>query len=117
MVFIILAISANILQTTFRTFGPSRHADRPAMQDEAVAQVVPLLRRHDLPEFPLYFGGLFDAVHQADQVAQADAVGIRDNCRFAENIAHDQVRALSANTGESKQLIEGFRDIVIVLLM
>ena len=117
MVFIILAISANILQTTFRTFGPSRHADRPPMQDEAMAEIVPLLRGHDLPKLPLHFCRLLNTVHQADQVAQADAVSICNYGRFPENIAHDQVRALSANTGESKQLIEGFRDIVIVLLM
>ena len=117
MVFIILAISANILQTTFRTFGPSRHADRPSMQDEAMAEIISFLRGHDLPKFPLNFSRLLDTVHQADQVAQTDAMGIRDYSRFSENIAHDQVRALSAHTGESQQLIEGFRDIVIVLFM
>ena len=117
MVFIILAISANILQTTLRTSGPSSHADRPAVQNKPMAQIISLFRRHDLPELPLYFGGLLDAVHQADQVAQTDAVSIRDNGRFAEHISHDQIRALSAHTGESQQFIEGFRDIVIVLLM
>ena len=69
MIFIILAISANILQTTLRASGPPRHADRPAMQNEAVAEIISFLRRHDLPEFPLYFGGLLNTVHQADQVA------------------------------------------------
>ena len=117
MVFIILAISANVFQTTLRTFGPARYTDRPAMQDEAMAQVISLFRRYDLPEFPLYFGGLLDAVHQADQVAQTDAVSIRDNSRFAKHVSHDQICALSAHTGESQQLIEGFRYIVIVFLM
>ena len=117
MIFIILAISANILQTTLRASGPPRHADRPAMQNEAVAEIISFLRRHDLPEFPLYFGRFLDAVHQTDQVAQTDAVSIRNYGRLSENIAHDQVRTLSAHTGESQQLIEGFRDIVIVLFM
>ena len=97
MVFIILAISANILQTTFRTFGPSRHADRPPMQDEAMAEIVPLLRGHDLPKLPLYFGRFLNAVHKADQIAQTDAVSIRDNGRLAEYIAHDQIGTLSAH--------------------
>ena len=117
MIFIILAISANILQTTLRASGPPRHADRPAMQNEAVAEIISFLRRHDLPEFPLYFGGLLNTVHQADQIAQTDAVSIRNNGGLAENVTHDQIRALSAHTWERQQLIEGFRDIVIVLFM
>ena len=117
MVFIILAISANILQTTLRASGPARHAHRPPMQNEAVAQIIPLFRRHDLPKLPLYFGRFLNAVHKADQIAQTDAVSIRDNGRLAEYIAHDQIGALSAYTRKSQLLIEGFRDIIIVLLM
>ena len=112
MILIILPISANILQTALRASGPPRHTDRPAMQYEAVAQVISFLRRHDLPELPLYFGRLFDAVHQADQVAQADAVSICNYGRFPENIAHDQVRALSAHAGKSQQFLECLGDIV-----
>ena len=67
------------------------------MQYEAVAQVISFLRRHDLPELPLYFGRLFDAVHQADQVAQADAVSICNYGRFPENIA--QTTTLSGMKG------------------
>lgn len=117
MIFIILAMSANILQTTLRASGLPRHTDRPAMQNEAVAQIISFLRRHDLPKLPLYFGGLLNTVHQADQVAQTNAVSIRNYGRLAENVTHDQIRALSAHTGESQQLIEGFRDIIIILFM
>ena len=117
MILIILPISANILQTALSTSGPPRHTDRPAMQNEAVAEIISFLCRHDLPEFPLYFGGLLNTLHQADQIAQTDAVSIRNYGRLAENVTHDQIRALSAHTGESQQLIEGFRDIVIVLFM
>ena len=75
------------------------------MQNEAVAQIISFLRRHDLPKLPLYFGRFFDTVHQADQVAQTNAVSIRNYGRLAENVTHDQIRALSAHTGESQQLI------------
>ena len=117
MILIILPISANILQTALSTSGPPRHTDRPAMQNEAVAEIISFLCRHDLPEFPLYFGWLLNTVHQADQIAQTDAVSIRNNGGLAENVTHDQIRALSAHTWERQQLIEGFRDIVIILFM
>ena len=108
---------AYILQTAIRTSGPPCHADRPPMQNEAVAQIIPLLRGHDLPKLPLYFGRFLNAVHKADQIAQTDAVSIRDNGRLAEYIAHDQIGTLSAHARKSQQLLEGFRDTVIILFV
>ena len=117
MIFIILAISANILQTALSTSGPPRHTDRPAMQNEAVAEIISFLRGHDLPELPLYFGGLLYAVHHTNQVAEPDAVGIRDNSGLSEYIAHNQVGALSSHAGKSQKFLEGLRNIVIVLFV
>ena len=82
-----------------------------------MTQVIPLLRGYDLPEFPLYFGRFLNAVYKADQVAKTNAMSIGDNGRLSENIAHDQICALSAYTGKSQQFLEGLRNIIIVLFV
>ena len=76
------------------------------MKDESVAQVVALLRRHDLPQLSLYFGRLLDPVHKTDQIAEPDTVSVCDDGRFSKYVAHDQIGAFSPNAGQSQKFLE-----------
>ena len=49
------------------------------MHHETMAQITALFRRDDLPERHLHLLRFLDAVHKADLVAQADAVGVGDD--------------------------------------
>ena len=86
------------------------------MHHKAVAQVAALFRRNDLPQGHFHLLRLLDAVHKADLVAQTDAVGVGDNGRFSEHIAHDQVGALAAHAGQRQQLLKGSRHLAVVLV-
>ena len=110
-------MAADIAQAAGGTLGASGDADGTAMVYKAVAEVIALFRRDDLPEFALYLCRLFDVVDEADQVAEADAVGVGDDGRFAEDVAHDKVCALSADAGQSQELFEGLRHMVVVLVV
>ena len=85
--------------------------------DEAVAEVISFFGGDDLPQFALYFRGFFDVVNEADQVAEADAVGIGNDGRFAEDIAHNEVGALAADTGQGKKFFKGLRHVIVIFLV
>ena len=89
-----------LLQTTLFTIGFSCGTHFPAMINKAVAEVASLLAGNDFPESHLYLLRVFDAVHESHPVCKADAVCIGNNCRLSKNIAHNQVGALSSDTGE-----------------
>ena len=110
-------MAADVAQAAGGALGASGDADGAAVVYEAVAEVIALFRRDDLPQFALYFCRLFDIVDEADQVAEADAVGIGDDGRFAEDIAHDEVGALSADAGQGQEFFEGLRHMVVVLVV
>ena len=84
-------VAADIIQTAFFAFRLAGIAHSAAVHHKAVAQVAALFRRNDFPQGHFHLLRLLDAVHKADLVAQTDAVGVGDNGRFAEHIAHDQV--------------------------
>ena len=86
------------------------------MHHEAVAQVAALLGRDDLPQGHLHLLRLLDAIHEADLVAQPDAVGVGDDGGLAEHIAHDQVCALAPHAGQGKQFVKGVRHPAVVLV-
>ena len=76
--------------------------------DKSVAEIVAFLRRDDLPERHLDFFRVF-FVNKSDPVAQTDAVCVRNDRRFAEHIAHDQIGAFASDTRESEQRIKIIR--------
>ena len=85
--------------------------------NEAVAEIIPLFRRNDLPELAFHLRRLFDPVDKTDEIAQADTVGIRDDRGFAENVAHDQIRALSPHAGKCQKLFKRLRHMIVVFFM
>ena len=107
-------IPADILQAAAFTFGFAGIADGPAVHDEPMAQVAALFGRDDLPQCHFHLLRFFDAVHQTDLIAQADAVGVRYDGRLAEHIAHDKVRALPAHAGQRQQLFKGGGHLAVV---
>ena len=110
-------MAADVAQAAGGALGASGDADGAAMVYKAVAEVIALFRRDDLPEFALYLCRLFDVVDEADQVAETDAVGVGDDGRLAEDIAHDKVCALAADAGQGQELFECLRHMIIVLLV
>ena len=68
------------------------------MPYQPVTEIAALLRRHQLPEFHLYFLRILNPVYQSNTVHQTDTMGIRYDRRLTKYISHDQVRALSPNT-------------------
>ena len=110
-------MAADVAQAAGGALGASGDADGAAMVYKAVTEVIALFRRDDLPEFALYLCRLFDVVDEADQVAETDAVGVGDDGRLAEDIAHDKVCALAADAGQGQELFEGLRHMVVVLLV
>ena len=89
-----------LLQTALLTISFSCGTYFSAMINKAVAEVASLLAGNDFPESHLYLLRVFDAVHESHPVCKADAVCIGNNCRLSKNIAHNQVGALSSDTGE-----------------
>ena len=91
-------LSADIIQTAFVAvrLRPCCTHSAPVI-DKPVAEGVAFLRRDDLPESHLDFLRVL-LVDESDTVAQTDAVCIRDDCRFAEYIAHDQIGAFAPHT-------------------
>ena len=110
-------MAADVAEAAGSALRAAGDADGAAVVYEAVAEVIAFFGRNDLPQFALHFRGFFDVVNEADQVAQADAVGIGDDSGFAEDIAHNEVSALSTDTGQSQEFIEGLRHMVIILLV
>ena len=108
--------AADIGQTALFAGRLAGVADGPAVQDEAVAKVAALLGRDDLPQQHLHLLGLFDVVHQADAVAQPDAVGIGDDGRLAEHVPHDEVGALAADAGQGQQFFKGGGHLAVVFV-
>ena len=86
------------------------------MHHETVAQITALFGRDDLPECHLHLLRFLDAVHKADLVAQADAVGVGDDGGLAEHVAHDEICALAAHAGQCQQFLKGRRYLAVVLV-
>ena len=91
--------------------GTAGDTDRRAVMDEAVAEVASLFRRDDLPQLPLHFDRLTEAIHKSDQVAQTDTMSIGNNRGFSENIPHDQLCAFSPDSWEGQYFLKGVRNI------
>ena len=96
-----LPVPADILQTAFAALRPAGDTYSPSVVNEAVAEIISLFRRNDLPELAFHLRRLFDPVDKTDEIAQADTVGIRDDRGFAEHVAHDQVGALAPHAGQA----------------
>ena len=91
---------ADVLQAASPAFRSPGHTHRSSVVHEAVAEIIPLFRRDDLPQCCLHLARLFHIVHQADEICEADAVGVGDDGRLSEHIAQHQVRTFSANARE-----------------
>ena len=77
--------------------GPCR-TDIASMQDKAVAEVIALLRRDQLPHLFFHFRRLFYVIHDTDTVTQTDTVCICHHRRLTEDIAQNQVGALASHS-------------------
>lgn len=91
-------------------------ADCAAVEDEAVAEIVAFLggKQGAQDGFDLLLIGLG---MQTEAAGDADAVGIDHDCAgHMENIAHDEVRGFSADTGQGDQLVEGIGNIAVVAI-
>ena len=86
------------------------------MHHKAVAQVAALFGRNDLPQGHFHLLRFLDAVHQANFVAQTDAVGVCYDGRFAEHIAHDEVGAFAPHPGQSQKFLKGGGHLAVVLV-
>ena len=94
------------------------------MQNKTMAECIAFFGRYDLPQLHLnFFRILFGQFrillifHKTDPVREPDAVRIRHNRRFAEDISNDKIRALSADPRQRQELFEGLRDPVLLLLV
>lgn len=112
-----LVISTEITETAFIALRAARDADGAAVVDEAVAELIAFLGRDNFPQFLLHLCGLLDVIHEADQVAEADAVRVRDDRGLAEDVAEDEIRTLSADAGEGEELLHGVRHLVMELFV
>ena len=84
----------------------SCHADGSAVEYQAVAEVIALLRRQDLAKLHLHLLRLL-ALCKAQQIGDADAVGITDHgAGFIVEVSQDQVGGLSSHTGDGQQLFQ-----------
>ena len=81
-----------------------------------MTESIPFLGRYDLPKCHLNLPGVFRPFHPPDPVRQTDAMGIRNDRGFSENVSHDQIRALPADTRERKELLESPGDFSSVLI-
>ena len=68
----------------------------PSVVHESVAESVTFLRRNDLPQLFFHLGRFLDVINKTDQVAEPDAVSIRDDRRLAIDIAQHKIGTLSA---------------------
>ena len=109
-------VAADVRKTAFFALRLPGIADGPAMHHETVAQITALFGRDDLPERHLHLLRFLDAVHKADLVAQADAVGVGDDGGLAEHVAHDEICALAAHAGQCQQFLKGRRYLAVVLV-
>ena len=91
--------------------GTAGDTDRPAVMDEAVAEVAALFGRNNLPQLPLHFARLMDIIHKSDQIAQTDTMSIGDNSGFSEHIPHNQVCAFPPDSGEGEYFLKTVRNI------
>ena len=94
--------------------GTTGDTDRPAVMDEAVAEVAALFGRNNLPQLPLHFARLMDIIHKSDQIAQTDTMSIGDNGGLSEHIPHNQVCAFPPDSGKGQYFLKGIRNISVI---
>lgn len=106
--------AAEILHTAGVAIRLAGGADGSAVKDEAVTEVVALVGGEQSAQdgFDLLLVGF--AV-QSESSGDADTVGVHDDgAGHTEDIAHDEVRGLSSDAGQSGQLVEGMGDFAVV---
>ena len=107
----------DICQTAFLTMRlRPRCTDVSSVIYQPVAEITAFFRRNDLPQFLFDFCRFLNAVHQADAVAQPDAVGVSHDGRLAEHIPHNQVGAFAADSRKFQQFIKIIRDFSIIFI-
>lgn len=84
---------------------------------QTMTEIAAFFRRYDLPESHLNLFGFFDSVHQTDAVTQTDTVCICHDCRFPENITHDQVCTLASDSRKLQKFLKSRRYIVCILFV
>ena len=107
-------MTAKVTQATASALRSPRDADLPPVLDKPVTEIAAFLRRHDLPERPFHLRRFLHMINQPQQIADPDAVCIGDNRRLSEHIAHDQVGALSPNTGKRQKLVKIRRNLIMI---
>ena len=107
---------AEIPQAALFTLRAAGVADGTAVQNDTVTEIRGALRRKNLPEGCFYFFGLFEIVHEAETVGNADAVRIHHHgTRHPVEIAEQEVRGLAADAGEFHEFFHGVGDLSVVL--
>ena len=81
---------------------------------QPVAEIAAFFRRQQFPQGHFHLIGVFYR-NQAHTPADADAVGIRHNGGFVENIPHNQVGGFPANAGKLGQLLNGIGEFPAVI--
>ena len=83
-------------------------ADSAAVKDDAVTELGRGFGRENFTEFPLDLFGLFEVIHKAEAVGDADAVGIHHSAAGnMKDITEDQVSRFAADAWERNQLLHG----------
>ena len=81
-----------------------------------MAEVVGLLRRQDGPQLLLHLGGVLGTVSQAQQAADADAVGVRHHhTGGVVDVPQDQIGRFPAYAGQLQQIFHGVRHLAAVV--
>ena len=110
-------VTAEVCEAAAVTLRSSGNADGASVIHEAVAELVALLGRNNLPQGLLYLRRFLDVVRQPDQVAEADAVRVGYDSRLPVHISENEVRTFAPDAGKSEKLLHVVRDDVMVLLV
>lgn len=99
---------------TLRTPG---NADSTAVIDKAVTELIAFFGRNDAAERTLHLLRFPDIIDKADQIAEADTVGVGDYGRLPVNISENEVGALAADAWQGKEFLHRVRDGIVILCM
>ena len=76
-----------------------------------------MLGRQDLPQLHLDLHRIFEVIHKAEEIRNADAVRVHDRgAGDLEHVAEDEVRGLAPDAGQSRQLLHRARQLPAVFL-
>ena len=103
--FLLHSIAAEVFHHALAATRLSGHAHCPSVQDQAMAEIVGFIRRQHSPQIFFNFQRI-GAICQPQPPADSDTVGIGNDCRFMENIAHYQIGCFAADSGQLSQFFQ-----------